>query len=286
MAGGVLGGTRRAINFVNGANVAVALADNSSANRVDVTVSSTGGGGGMVDPTTTLGDVIVRGSAATSRLAVGTNGQVLTADSTQPLGVRWVTPIVPAVASVFGRIGAIVATLGDYSAALVTNAVDKTASYNTPPWIKSIDWGIIVNAPPLLVDPTVAKGDMIVHGATTTRLPAGADGTVLTSDSSMAAGVQVGSSRGDQRLRQGRRGRGAGGRLHGSAGYRGRSQYPDYQPGHWPGGRRQSQRQPNAIRRARHDQPAGADPPGRSQYRHAPRDQFRRRRWGRPEYGR
>jgi hypothetical protein len=43
----------------------------------------------MVDPTTTLGDLIVRGASSSQRLAVGTNGQVLTADSTQTLGVRW-----------------------------------------------------------------------------------------------------------------------------------------------------------------------------------------------------
>jgi len=46
-------------------------------------------GGGLSDPTTTLGDLLVRGSAAVQRLGVGTNGQVLTADSTQTLGVKW-----------------------------------------------------------------------------------------------------------------------------------------------------------------------------------------------------
>jgi len=191
MAGGVLGGTRRAINFINGANVNVSLLDNSSANRVDITVSSTGGGGGMVDPTTTKGDVIVRGSAVPNRLGVGTDGQVLTADSTQPVGIRWVTPIVPAVTSVFGRIGAIVPVLGDYTAAMVTNAVDQTVSYTNPPWILSLPWSKITNPPAFMPDPTGAKGDMIVHGASgTTRLPAGADGAILAADSSMALGVK------------------------------------------------------------------------------------------------
>ena len=44
---------------------------------------------GMTDPTTTLGDLIVRGSAVTGRLGVGANNQVLTADSTAPVGVKW-----------------------------------------------------------------------------------------------------------------------------------------------------------------------------------------------------
>jgi cold shock CspA family protein len=43
---------------------------------------------GFSDPTTTKGDLIVHGSS-TTRLAAGTDGQVLTADSTQPNGVKW-----------------------------------------------------------------------------------------------------------------------------------------------------------------------------------------------------
>ena len=46
---------------------------------------------GFADPTTTKGDLIVHGST-TTRMPVGTNGQVLTADSTQALGVKWATP--------------------------------------------------------------------------------------------------------------------------------------------------------------------------------------------------
>jgi hypothetical protein len=46
---------------------------------------------GFADPTTTKGDLIVHG-ASTSRLGVGTNGDVLTADSTQSLGVKWAAP--------------------------------------------------------------------------------------------------------------------------------------------------------------------------------------------------
>jgi hypothetical protein len=45
---------------------------------------------GLVDPTTAKGDLIVRGSAAPpTRLPAGADGQVLTANSTQPLGVAW-----------------------------------------------------------------------------------------------------------------------------------------------------------------------------------------------------
>lgn len=52
-----------------------------------------GPGGGMTDPTTTLGDLIVHGSSGTTRLGAGTNGQVLTADNTvTATGLRWGTP--------------------------------------------------------------------------------------------------------------------------------------------------------------------------------------------------
>lgn len=49
-------------------------------------------GSGLTDPTTTKGDILARSSTAVSRLAVGTNGDVLTADSSQTLGVKWATP--------------------------------------------------------------------------------------------------------------------------------------------------------------------------------------------------
>lgn len=104
--------------------------------------------GGFADPTTTLGDIIVRGSAGTTRLGVGTNGQVLTADSTKPLGIAWEAASGGgAVSSVFGRTGAVVQVTGDYSAAQVTNAVDQTGSYANPAWITSLAWAKITGVP-------------------------------------------------------------------------------------------------------------------------------------------
>lgn len=49
-------------------------------------------GGTFTDPTTTKGDLMTRNSSSVARLPVGTNGDVLTADSAQTLGVKWATP--------------------------------------------------------------------------------------------------------------------------------------------------------------------------------------------------
>ncbi len=48
-----------------------------------------GAGGGLTDPTTTKGDLMVRSASAVTRLGVGADGQALVADSSQALGVKW-----------------------------------------------------------------------------------------------------------------------------------------------------------------------------------------------------
>ena len=68
-----------------GPDVAVAIAYDLASARWRV-VGGTGGGGSS--PLTTKGDIYVYGSSD-DRLPVGTNDYVLTADSTQTLGVKW-----------------------------------------------------------------------------------------------------------------------------------------------------------------------------------------------------
>lgn len=47
------------------------------------------GKGGFTSPTTTKGDLIVRNSTIDTRLGVGANGLVLTADSGEATGMKW-----------------------------------------------------------------------------------------------------------------------------------------------------------------------------------------------------
>ncbi len=50
---------------------------------------------GTVLPTTTKGDLVVNNGSTDTRLAVGTNGQILSADSTQTEGIKWIDQPVP-----------------------------------------------------------------------------------------------------------------------------------------------------------------------------------------------
>jgi hypothetical protein len=89
---GLLAGTRPILNFISGENIGITGLDISDHNRVDLTINSGGTSGAIADPTDTIGDLIVRGApppAAVTKLGVGANGTVLTADNTVITGIKW-----------------------------------------------------------------------------------------------------------------------------------------------------------------------------------------------------
>lgn len=80
----IVGGTSGAATRLAKGTSGQVLTVNSGTGHLDWETPSSG----FADPTTTKGDLIVHGTS-TTRLGVGTDGQVLTADSTQTLGVKW-----------------------------------------------------------------------------------------------------------------------------------------------------------------------------------------------------
>jgi hypothetical protein len=151
----------------------------------------------LVNPLTTKGDLITY-TTAVARLAVGTNNQVLVVDSTQAAGIKWAAvPVMVAsgashasgavpdpsatagttrflredatwvapVASFNTRTGAVVPVSGDYTAAMVTNAVDTTQTYPNPAWITSIAWSKVTGAPAFVTGAAGSTGQVQFNNA-------------------------------------------------------------------------------------------------------------------------
>ncbi|WP_413294553.1 tail fiber domain-containing protein [Bdellovibrio sp. HCB185ZH] len=127
--GGTSGTVSLAVNVGTGANQIVQMTAAAKLPAVDgsaltnlnpaslsAVVPITKGGTGQatqtagfdaLSPVTTKGDIIVRDGTNNIRLGVGSNGQMLTADSSQASGLKWSTPTVGTVTSVTGTAGQI-----------------------------------------------------------------------------------------------------------------------------------------------------------------------------------
>lgn len=200
---GTVVGSRPQINLIQGAGATLAVADNPANSRVDVTVGSAGGAGGV--PTTRLvnttapltggGDLSADRTLAVGDATAGAKGVVQLAGD---LAGTAAAPVIATGAVTSAKIadGTIVDADISGAAAIAQGKIaglGGAASLSvgtTAGTVAAGDDGRILGAQQRSV--LTAKGDLYVATAagTVTRLPVGSDGQVLTSDSAQAAGAK------------------------------------------------------------------------------------------------
>lgn len=122
-----------------------------------------------------------------ARLAVGSNGQVLKANSATSTGLEWAADIGIPVTTVNAK--------GDLLAGTANDTIDRLAVGTNGQVLKAnsstttgLEWASDIGIPATTVD---AKGDLLAGSAddTIARVAVGTDGQVLTADSGASAGV-------------------------------------------------------------------------------------------------
>jgi hypothetical protein len=150
---------------------------------------------GGIAPTTidAKGDLLAGTAADTvGRLGVGTDGQVLKADSTQSTGLIWATESAASgiLQTIFDAKGDIIAaTAADTAVRLGVGSDGQVLTANSAA-AAGVEWAAqAVGIATTLAD---AKGDVIVASAadTFTRLPVGTNGQVLMADNAESTGIK------------------------------------------------------------------------------------------------
>jgi hypothetical protein len=131
-------------------------------------------------PTTTKGDLVVYDGTDNIRLAVGTNGYYLKADSTTGSGLAWDSVAAGGVTSVTAT--APLASSGGATPDISLTGIVPIANGGTGETTDVAAFDALA--------PTTTKGDIIVYdGSDNIRLGVGAHSYVLTADSTTASGL-------------------------------------------------------------------------------------------------
>lgn len=132
-----------------------------------------------LSPLTTKGDILAY-STVNARLAVGTNGQVLSADSAQPTGLAWVNAATGTVTSVAMTVPAFLSVSGSPITSSGTLAV--TLSGTALPIANGGTGQTTASAAFNALSPMTTAGDLIIGGVSGagTRLGIGSSGQILT----------------------------------------------------------------------------------------------------------
>lgn len=136
------------------------------------------------------GDLIVASAADTpAKLAVGSNGQVLVADSTDPLGVKWATDPTNDIVTTKGDI--LVATGPDTLVRLPVGSNDQVLVADSTQ-TEGVRWSSETDPNSINKSIIDAKGDLVAGQANDTpaRLPIGTNGHYLVADSAQTLGMK------------------------------------------------------------------------------------------------
>ncbi|WP_168196420.1 tail fiber domain-containing protein [Bdellovibrio sp. NC01] len=124
-----------------------------------------------LSPLTTKGDIHVRDGSNNIRLPVGADAQVLSADSTQASGLKWITPANGTVTNVTGTLPIVVAT------GSTTPAISVNAATTSTQGVVQVGSGIAVSSGTISADPAnfpsavpVSKGGTGATSMTANRL--------------------------------------------------------------------------------------------------------------------
>ncbi len=151
--------------------------------QIDTHISSTSNPHSVtidqVTPTTTKGDIIVENGTNAVRLGVGTNNQLLSADSTELAGVKWIDP--PASSPLTTKGDLYTYDTDNQRLGVGSNNQLLSADSTEPTGLKWID--------PPASSPLTTKGDIYTYGTDNARLPVGTDGQYLKADSTQSTGL-------------------------------------------------------------------------------------------------